>query len=364
MKNTFGNNITLTVFGESHSEAIGAVIDGLAPGLEVNTGYINKLLSLRRPSGNISTTRREQDEFSILSGVFGGRTTGTPICIIIPNSDTRSQDYNDTRNLMRPSHADYTANCKYHGFEDYRGGGHFSGRITAAIVAAGGIILPALNKKGIKIGTHIKKCAGITDVDFSDDILNEIDSLCDKSFAVLNDEIGDKMKDAIKNAKAENDSVGGILETAITGICAGVGEPMFDTVEGMLAHALYAIPGIKGVEFGAGFAIADMKGSQANDAFCMDNNTIKTKTNNSGGINGGITNGMPVIFRCALRPTPTISIEQKTVDIKNRTDALLLSKGRHDPCIVHRARIVVDCITAITVADLLCTKYGTDWLAD
>lgn len=364
MKNTFGNNITLTVFGESHSDAIGAVIDGLAPGLEVNTGYINKLLSLRRPSGNISTTRREQDEFSILSGVFGGRTTGTPICIIIPNSDTRSQDYSDTRNLMRPSHADYTANCKYHGFEDYRGGGHFSGRITAAIVAAGGIILPALNKKGIKIGTHIKKCAGITDVDFSDDILNEIDSLCDKSFAVLNDEVGDKMKDAIKNAKAENDSVGGILETAITGICAGVGEPMFDTVEGMLAHALYAIPGIKGVEFGAGFAIADMKGSQANDAFCMDNNTIKTKTNNSGGINGGITNGMPVIFRCALRPTPTISIEQKTVDIKNRTDALLLSKGRHDPCIVHRARIVVDCITAITVADLLCTKYGTDWLAD
>jgi len=363
MKNTFGNNITLTIFGESHGNAIGAVIDGIAPGLDVDKEYINKLLSLRRPAGAISTARKEADEYVIESGVFEGKTTGTPICIMIFNSDTRSGDYSATRWLARPSHADYTANCKYHGFEDYRGGGHFSGRITAAIVAAGAIIMPALNKKGIKIGTHIKKCAGIYDRDFSDDILNEIDELYNKSFAVLDDEIGNRMTEAIKNAKHDGNSVGGVLETVITGIDAGVGEPMFDTAEGLLAHALYAVPGIKGVEFGAGFSIADMTGKEANDSFYSQNGVIRTKTNNSGGINGGITNGMPILFRCAVRPTPTLCMEQNTVDIEKKTDAVLLSKGRHDPCIVHRARIVVDCITALTVADMLCTKYGTDWLA-
>ncbi len=363
MKNTFGNNITLTVFGESHSKSIGVVIDGLAPGLDVDTAYINKLLTLRRPSGNISTARRETDEFIIESGVFEGKTTGTPLCILIPNTDTNSKDYAETRWIARPSHTDYTANCKYHGFEDYRGSGHFSGRITAAIVAAGGIIIPALNKKNIKIGTHIKKCGGISDKDFSTNILDEIDQLNNKSFAVLDDEAGNKMTETIINAKAEGNSVGGILETVITGIDAGIGEPMFDTVEGLLAHALYAVPGVKGVEFGAGFAIADMSGKEANDSFFIENDTVKTKTNNSGGINGGITNGMPIVFRCAVRPTPTLSIEQETIDIKNKTNTILQSKGRHDPCIVHRARIVVDCITALTVADLLCTKYGTDWLA-
>ncbi len=364
MKNTFGNSITLTVFGESHGNAIGAVIDGLAPGLDVDTDFLNKLLHLRRPKGNISTPRTEADEYTIQSGVFGGKTTGTPICITIPNTDTKSGDYSATRWLARPSHADYTANCKYHGFEDYRGGGHFSGRITAAIVAAGAIIIPALNKKGIKIGTHIKKCGGIADRDFSDNPTNEIDELYNKDFATLDSEAADKMMEAIENAKSQGNSLGGILETIVTGMPAGIGEPMFDTVEGLLAHALYAIPAIKGVEFGAGFSIADMTGSEANDLFFSQNGTIKTQTNNSGGINGGITNGMPILFRCAVRPTPTLSIEQNTIDIKNKTNAVLLSKGRHDPCIVHRARIVVDCITALTVADMLCTRYGTDWLAD
>ncbi len=364
MKNTFGNSITLTIFGESHGSSIGAIIDGLAPGLDVDTQYIEKLLSLRRPSGNISTTRRETDAFSIESGVFQGKTTGTPICIRIPNDDTRSCDYAATRWLARPSHADYTANCKYHGYEDYRGGGHFSGRITAAIVAAGGIILPALNRKGIYIGTHIKRCAGIEDRDFTDNMRAEIETLSEKQFAVLDDDAGNKMTDAIALAKSNGNSVGGILETVILGMDAGIGEPMFDTVEGLLAHALYAIPGIKGVEFGAGFAISDMTGSEANDAFFYHNGSIATKTNHAGGINGGITNGMPILFRCAVRPTPTLSMEQNTIDIKEKTDAVLLSKGRHDPCIVHRARIVVDCITALTVADMLCTRYGTDWLAN
>lgn len=362
MKNTFGNNVSVTIFGESHGEAIGAVIDGLAPGMCVDYDYINKLLSLRRPSGSISTARQEGDNFSIVSGVFEGKTTGTPLCILIPNEDTRSKDYSDTRWLARPSHADYTSNCKYHGYEDYRGGGHFSGRITAALVAAGGVVMPALNKKGIKIGTHIKKCAGIYDTDFSENIEKEIDSLYSKTFAVLDDSVAEKMTEAILNIKKEGNSVGGILETAVTGLDSGLGEPFFDSVESMISHGLFSIPGIKGVEFGAGFGISDMTGKEANDVFYSRDGQIYTKTNNSGGINGGITNGMPVLFRCAVRPTPTLSMEQETVNIKNGENAVLLSKGRHDPCIVHRARIVVDCVTALVLCDILSGRYGTDWL--
>ena len=364
MKNVFGNNVSITVFGESHGPAIGVVIDGLAPGLTVDTDYINKLLTLRRPSGAISTPRHEADEFVIESGVFEGKTTGTPLCILIPNEDTRSKDYSATRNLLRPSHADYTADCKYHGYQDYRGGGHFSGRITAALVAAGGIVMPALNKKGIRIGTHIKRCAGISDIDFSDEMESEIDSLYDKDFAVLDNTIKEKMTEAILTAKKDGNSVGGVLETAVTGLDAGLGEPMFDSIESVLSHALFSIPAIKGVEFGAGFAIADMTGKEANDAFCNNDGKICTATNNSGGINGGITNGMPVIFRCAVRPTPTLGTEQNTVNTQTGENAVLQSKGRHDPCIVHRARIVVDCVTALALCDILAGRYGTDWLGE
>ena len=364
MKNVLGNNVSVTIFGESHGPAIGVVIDGLAPGITVDLDYINKLLTLRRPSGAISTQRHETDEFIIESGVFEGKTTGTPLCILIPNNDTKSKDYSVTRSLARPSHADYTANCKYHGYEDYRGGGHFSGRITAALVAAGGILIPALNKKGIKIGTHIKKCAGISDIDFSDTIEKEIESLYEKDFAVLDDTVKEKMTEAIINAKKEGNSVGGVLETAVTGLDAGLGEPMFDSVESTLSHALFSIPAIKGVEFGRGFGIADMTGKEANDCFFNDGGNIRTATNNAGGINGGITNGMPVIFRCAVRPTPTLGIEQNTVDIETGENATLQSKGRHDPCIVHRARIVVDSITALALCDILAGRYGTDWLGE
>ncbi|MBQ6702517.1 MAG: chorismate synthase [Clostridia bacterium] len=363
MKNTFGNNVTLTIYGESHGGGIGAVIDGLAPGLDVDIDFINKLLAFRRPMGAISTARQEADEFEIQSGVFQGKTTGTPISIFIKNTDTRSKDYSATRWLARPSHADYTANCKYHGYEDYRGGGHFSGRITAAIVAAGAIVIPALNKKNIKIGTHIKAINGVCDRGFSDNISSELDVLADKHFAVLDSAVEEKMTAAVLNAKQSGDSVGGILETAVTGIDPGIGEPMFDTVEGMLAHALFAIPGIKGVEFGAGFGISTMTGKEANDRFEAVDGKVRTKTNNSGGVNGGITNGMPIVFRCAVRPTPTIGAEQDTIDMSKKQNATLIAKGRHDPCIVHRARIVVDCITALTVADMLATRYGTDWLA-
>ena len=363
MKNTIGNNLSVTLFGESHGEAIGAVIDGLAPGICVDLDFISSMLSRRRPSGDISTARVEADPFKIVSGVFEGKTTGTPICIIIPNSDTKSDDYTDTRWLARPSHADFTAFSKYHGFEDYRGGGHFSGRITAALVAAGALVMSALNTKGIKIGTHLKKCADILDRDFQN-INEDILSIYNKEFPVLDENAGNLMKENILIAKKEGDSVGGILETAVTGLMLGLGEPWFDTVEGLLSHMLFSIPAVKGVEFGAGFSIADMKGSTANDTFYIENETVLTKTNNNGGINGGITNGMPLIFRCAIKPTPTILKEQETVDMLNLSDSVLASKGRHDPCIAHRACVVVDCVTALVIADMLITRLGTDWLAE
>lgn len=361
MKNTFGNHVAVTLFGESHGPAIGAVIDGLAPGIPVDTAFIHKLLSRRRPAGDISTTRHEADPFVIESGVFEGKTTGTPLCILIPNGDTRSSDYAATRFLARPSHADYTAYCKYHGFEDPRGGGHFSGRITAAVVAAGAIVLSALNRKGICIATHIASCGGVSDRAF-EDLSADMTALDERDFGVLDETVADRMMNAIREAKQAGDSVGGTLETVVTGLPAGVGEPWFDTVESMLSHALFAIPAVKGVEFGAGFALADMRGSVANDPFCMQGGAVCTVTNHSGGINGGITNGMPVLFRCAVRPTPTIGREQETVNMQTGEDATLIAKGRHDPCIVHRARVVVDCLTALVLADMLTGRFGTDWL--
>lgn len=363
MKNTFGYNLSITLFGESHGEAIGALIDGLAPGIEIDYDYIKKMLSLRKGLDAISTPRREEDEVQILSGVFEGKTTGTPLCIVIKNADTRSKDYEALKTLARPSHADFSAECKYHGFQDPRGGGHFSGRVTAALVAAAGIIIPALNKKGIQIGSHIAECGGISDKKFGD-IDVDIKALNDKEFAVLDIQKGEQMIQAIKDIKANGDSIGGVVETAVTGVPAGVGEPWFDTVEGVLSHAVFSIPGVKGIEFGAGFSLSDMTGFEANDGFSNEKGKIVTVTNNSGGINGGITNGMPIIFRTVFRPTPTIAKPQQTVNIKTGESAVLEGKGRHDPCIVHRAKVVVDSITALTLADLLITRYGTDWLGD
>ncbi len=363
MKNSFGNNICLTLYGESHGTAIGAVLDGLAAGIEVSEEKIAQKLSLRRPSGLLSTSRREPDPFTIESGVFKGYTTGTPVSIRIPNSDTRSHDYGEMQYKMRPSHADYTASVKYNGFEDFRGGGHFSGRITAALVAAGGILIPALERKGIYIATHISRLGGISDVAFSD-YNADFKQLENKQFAVLDDQKGELMQNKILEAKSQGNSLGGILETAVIGMPAGAGEPWFDTVEGLLSHALFSIPAVKAVEFGSGFDICDMLGSDANDSFYYDENgSVKTKTNHNGGINGGITNGMPIVFRIGIKPTPTIMIEQETIDIKQKENTTLLAAGRHDPCIVHRARIVADSITALTLCDILATKYGTDWLA-
>ncbi len=362
MKNSFGNNISLTIFGESHGASVGFVLDGIAPGIPVDEENIKRMLSLRRPIGDISTSRQETDEFTIQSGIFNGYTTGTPICITIPNKDVKSNDYETNANIARPSHADYTAQCKYGGFQDYRGGGHFSGRLTAALVVAGGILIPALNKKGIFIGTHIKNCGNVSDIEFTN-YKADIEKLQNLAFAVLSDEKSKEMQTEIQNARAMGDSVGGTLETAIIGVEAGIGEPWFDSVEGVLSHALFSIPGVKGVEFGLGFGFANEKGSTANDSFCVNNGEIQTKTNNSGGINGGITNGMPIVFSCAFRPTPTISKPQETVDFVEKENKIVEFKGRHDPCILHRARVVVDSISALVIADLLASRYGTDWLA-
>jgi chorismate synthase len=362
MKNTFGNSVSVTLFGESHGEMTGVVIDGLAPGIAVDTAFIKSQLKKRRPAGKTGTARKEADNFKIISGVFEGKTTGTPVCIIIPNEKANSSDYALNSFIPRPGHADYTANKKYHGFEDYRGGGHFSGRITAALTAAGSILLDALSARGILIGTHIARCAGIDDAPFSDDLRADLKRLNTLPFAVLDEVRGEEMKAAAAAAAEAGDSVGGVLETAALGVPAGIGEPWFDTLEGLLAHALFSIPAVKGVEFGAGFSISDKKGSEANDAFLLDGGKIVTRTNHNGGINGGISNGMPLVFRCAVKPTPSVSAEQRTVNLASGEEETLRVGGRHDPAIVHRARIVADSVTSIVLCDLLAQRYGTDWL--
>ena len=356
MKNTFGNSVAVTLFGESHGSHIGVVIDGICPGLEINTDFINSQLSKRRPSLSTDTKRREKDKYEIISGVYEGKTTGTPLTVIIPNEDTKSTDYQ--KDAPRPSHADFAASVKYHGYEDYRGGGHFSGRITAALVVAGAILLPHLNKLGIKIGTHILECAGISDTPFSN-IDEELEIIKDKQFPTISD--ADKeMIAEIEKARMELDSVGGILESAIVGMPAGVGEPWFDSVESIISHALFSIGGVKGIEFGSGFKLSKMRGSEANDQFYINDGKVLTKTNNSGGINGGITNSMPIIVKCAVKPTPSISKPQASVDLNKMENTTLEIKGRHDPAIIRRASVVVDSMLAITIADLLASRFGTD----
>lgn len=275
MKNSFGNNLIVTVFGESHGPAVGCVLDGLAPGMPVDEAVIAHYLTLRRPAGDISTARREADDFVIESGVFEGHTTGAPVCIRIPNRDTRPADYDAMRHLARPSHADYTARVKYGGQHDPRGGGHFSGRITAALVAAGALVMPWLNNKGVLIGTHIKQIGAACDRDFGD-LPTDLPALANKPFAVLDETAGERMREQILAAKAAGDSVGGLLETAVCGVPAGLGDPFFDSVESRLSHALFSIPGVKGVDFGAGFGLAAMRGSEANDPLRMENSRIVT----------------------------------------------------------------------------------------
>ena len=359
MKNVLGDNLTLTLFGESHSDYIGATLDGFTSGIKIDEDVIKHYLSLRRPCTCMDTARVEEDEYKIISGVFNGYSTGAPLTIIIPNKNVNSNAYSDLENKARPSHADYAAYMKYHGFADYRGGGHFSGRITAPIVALGAICLDALNKKGIKIATHIYKCGNVVDKAFEKE--EELDLVNNKKIPLIND-LEEKLEKEILKAKENKDSIGGIIETTILNIPAGVGDPWFSSVEGKLSNSVFSIGGVKGIEFGLGFGFSEKMGSEANDEFIINNGSIKTKTNNNGGINGGITNGMPITFKCAIKPTPSIGLKQNTVDFKNNKEVELEIKGRHDPAIIRRICVVITAISAITICDLLITRYGEDYL--
>ena len=367
MKNTFGSSVCLTIFGESHGPAIGAVLDGLCAGLPVDEAFIARQMDKRRARGDgLSTGRTEADQVRLLSGVLNGRTTGTAIALMIENKAQRSGDYAKTQDLLRPGHADFTAYAKYGGWQDSRGGGHFSGRITAPLVAAGAICQQVLAAKGITIATHIRAAAGVEDLPFAADepaLLARqaaaVSAASPEQLALIDPAREESMRAAIRAAGAEGDSVGGILETVVTGLPAGVGEPWFDSVESELSHLMFAIPACKGVEFGAGFAFAGLRGSEANDAFTMQNGVVRTATNRNGGVNGGITNGMPLVFRTVIKPTPSIYKQQHTVDFASKQDAELQIKGRHDPCIVPRAAVVQNTLTAFGLLDLLTVRYGT-----
>ncbi len=358
MKNTYGQSVALTIFGESHGPAVGVVLDGLAPGLPVDEDLIRRQLSRRRPSTALDTPRREKDAYQILSGVWQGRTTGTPIAIVIPNENTRSGDY--AYGLARPSHADYAAFCKYHGNEDWRGGGHFSGRVTAPLVAAGAILLSALSGVGITVGTHILRCGEAWDRPF-DRVEEDIAALHEAEFPALEPGAAEAISRQILAARDEQDSVGGVTQTAVCGLPAGVGEPWFDSVESLLSHAVFSVGGIKGIEFGSGFSGSSQHGSQFNDALRMDEGRVVTQTNHNGGVNGGITNGMPVVFQCAVKPTPSIARKQQTVDFLRGENAELTIHGRHDPAIIRRICPVLDSVTALVLCDLLAQRFGTDY---
>jgi len=323
--------IQYTIFGESHGPAIGVVITGLPSGLTVDLDAVALEMARRAPGqDSTSTSRKEKDAVEILSGVFEGKTTGTPLCGVIYNTDTRSKDYSKLKDLPRPGHADYTASVRYGGYSDYRGGGHFSGRLTAPLVFAGALAKQLLAQQGITVESRIDLLGGV-----KDPTLEQIDEI-------------------ILAAKAEGDSVGGAVQCTVSGIAAGFGSPdLGENAEGILAKHLFAVPGVKGIEFGAGFGFASMRGSEANDPFYMDGDAVKTATNHAGGINGGITNGMPVTFRVAMRPTPSIAKRQQTVSLSGKTDQSLVIEGRHDPCIVKRALPVIEAAAALAVCELM-----------
>ena len=370
MKNTFGSDLSLTIFGESHGQAIGAVLDGMAAGVPVDEAFVAACMDKRRARGDgLSTPRTEADAVQFLSGVVNGCTTGTAIALMVENQNTRSADYAKTADLLRPARPESRGIWHRPYNPRGRGGGHFSGRVTAALVAGGAVVLGALSRAGIDISTHIAACAGISDTRFALDdaaaLAAQVEALATKpeGFAVLDPAVEEPMKAAIRAAGADGDSVGGLLETAILGLPAGIGEPYFDSVESKIAHLAFSIPAVKGIEFGTGFDFAGLRGSEANDAFRMTpEGAVVTASNHNAGINGGIANGMPVVFRTVVKPTPSIYKQQDTVDYLAKKNAELSIQGRHDPCIVPRAAIVQTCSAALAVADLLTARYGEAWM--
>ena len=343
-----------SIFGESHGPAVGVVLEGVPPGLALDLEAVRFDLSRRAPGKSpLSTARKEADEPQILSGVFEGRTTGAPLCAVIKNTDTRSGDYAKTRDLARPGHADYPAHVRYQGFNDYRGGGHFSGRLTAPLVFAGGVAKQILAQRGVYVGAHISTVYGVNDEPLED--WESLRACAAKDFPVLNDEKGAEMRDAILEAKNDQDSVGGAIECGVFGLPAGLGEPDFGrNAEGIFAQHLFAVPAVKGVSFGAGAAFALMRGSEANDPLYVDGDgSVKAEQNCAGGINGGITNGMPLVFEVTLRPTPSIARRQFTVDLAKGENAVLELTGRHDPCVVHRAVPAIEAAAALAACELM-----------
>ena len=339
-------NLSLSVFGESHGPAIGAVIDNLPAGMELDFDEILEFMSRRAPKKDgTSTMRNEADTPEIVSGFYNGKTTGEALCAIIKNTDQHSKDYSSISALARPGHADYTGYVKYKGANDLRGGGHFSGRLTAPLVFAGAVCGQILEKRGITTGAHIYSIGKEKDEAFDSVNLNaeQLDIVKRKYLPVIDSSADERMRNVISNARENQDSVGGIVECGAVGLECGVGEPIFDGLENRIAQIVFGIPAVKGIEFGAGFSAASLFGSENNDEFYMDGDTVKTHTNNAGGILGGISNGMPLIFRAAIKPTPSISRPQNTVDFIKKENAVIEIKGRHDPCIVPRA---VPCVEA------------------
>lgn len=357
MGDVWGRNIKLSIFGESHGKAIGVVIDGLPSGFEIDMDQVNFEMSRRVPGKNqLSTARKESDSVDIVSGFFEGKTTGTALCGIIYNQDMRSKDYSKIKNIIRPSHADYNAFVKYNGFQDYRGGGHFSGRITAPIVFAGAIFKQILSKKGIDIFGRVKSISNVKDKEISYVDLPEkklFEEILQREIPALGELNGRQMKEAIIEAKSNGDSVGGVVEVFSTGIPTGYGDPFFDSIESSISHLAFSVPAVKGIEFGAGFEITKKNGSEVNDCYYLDDNKIKTRTNNNGGIVGGISTGMPLVFRVAIKPTPSIYKDQETVNIEEMKNTTFKVEGRHDPCVVIRALPVIESVAAIALADYI-----------
>ena len=356
MSSTFGDKIKISVFGESHGNGIGVVIDGLPAGEKIDLDKVYAQMARRAPGRDkTATARKESDIPNILSGMLGDTLTGAPLCAVIENTNTRSADYGNLLAAPRPGHSDYAAYVKYSGANDIRGGGHFSGRITAPIVFAGAVCRQLLEKKGVKIAAHIKSIGGVNDDGFDPTNIGSelMDRLSGSSFSLINTEAEEKMRAEVESAKAELDSVGGVIECAVTGLGAGFGDPMFDGVEGVISKAVFGVPAVKGIEFGAGFESARLRGSQNNDPFRMENGKVVTETNNCGGILGGITDGMPIVFRAAIKPTPSIAQRQRTVNLQKAQNAELEIKGRHDPCIVPRAVPVIEAAAAIAIINLI-----------
>lgn len=355
MSANWGNNIELSLFGESHGEAIGIVIGNLPAGIRLNLEQIRWYMKRRAPGQNkMSTPRQEKDEVHIVSGLQDGITTGAPLCAMIYNSNSHSKDYSELKVNMRPGHSDYPAYVKYHGYNDVRGGGHFSGRLTAPLVFAGSIARQILLEKGIMIGAHIKSIHHIQDQSFPVNIDEKLlTELSTKMYPTLDEQAFVKMQEEIEKARMLQDSVGGMIECAIINVPAGIGNPFFDSVEAHLSPLLFSIPAVKSVSFGSGETITQMYGHEANDAYYYQGDQVKTKTNHNGGITGGITNGMPIVFQVGIKPTPSISQIQDSINVQTKTNTKIEVKGRHDPCIVPRAVVVVESMAALAILDML-----------